>query len=84
MGTHTTIFELPCAYCGAIQDEVHLAETSGFFDHHCDKCGKINNIAETYSLKKMTAAEHARQISDFSGEPYKEVLEMLNKTKYSA
>ena len=52
MGDRTTIYDLKCAYCGTIQEEVYFAPSSGFKTHKCEKCGKSNVITETYKLEK--------------------------------
>lgn len=82
MGDRFIIDGLPCAYCRIPQEEVCLAESSGFIEHQCDTCGKINRICSGHHLTKMTLEEHAKEMSDFSGEPYASVLGKLDRKKY--
>lgn len=46
--------QLKCAYCGAMNDGVYYAPSSGVTTFDCEKCGKENAIAQEFRAEKLT------------------------------
>ena len=55
MGDRYTMFGLECPYCGAKQEEVYYAPSSGAETHTCEKkyCKKVSDIVEIHQLRKQ-------------------------------